>query len=283
AIGQIIQDKSNKLKIVFLNVGNGDSAFIKAPGVSGILVDTGPKTPYFDSGQSILTPFLLWQVVQRLDAIFISHPESDHMGGTLTTLKNFMVKKIYLNTSPNQRETISELSALAKHRNVVMERANSLSRKVSIGAIDITFLHPHPTSSGKKLNDLSVVAHLVYRNFSVLFTGDLEREGEKELLKSGAKIESTILKVPHHGGKTSATSKRLLSAVHPLIAIVSAEYPQRGGLPSSDVIRRLKGLGVSTLWTGKDGAITIETDGIKSLKVISGKGNEEVFFSYLDR
>ena len=275
-IGQIIQDRSDNLKIVFLNVGNGDSAFIKAPGTSGILVDAGPKTPYFDSGQSIITPFLLWQVVRRLDAIIISHPESDHMGGALTTMKNFNTKTLFLNPSGDSRQAVKELSSFVSCNAVQMMPAITSPEKISIGEIDIAFLHPGPILVGKKLNDMSVVARVDYRKFSVLFTGDLERDGEEELLKSNAKIRATILKVPHHGGKTSATSKRLLSVVRPRIAIVSAEYPPRGGLPNPDVLSRLKDVGSEIFWTGRDGAITIETDGIKSLKVTSGKRNREM-------
>lgn len=278
-IGQAIQDSSDKLRVVFLNVGNGDSAYIKPPGTSGFFIDTGPKTPYFDSGQSIITPFLLWQAVQRLDAIIISHPEADHMGGTLTTMKNFRTDRLFVNPLPDSDKALIQLSSFAESQGVRISNANSSLDRIAIGETWITFLHPAPIPGDfarRKLNNSSVVARVDYRNFSALLTGDLEREGEKELLNSGYNLSVTVFKVPHHGGKTSATSPDLLSVVLPKIAVISAEFPPRGGLPNQDVMGRLKGVGATIFWTGRDGAITVETDGIKSLKVITGKDNRKL-------
>lgn len=278
-IGQAIQDSSDKLRIVFLNVGNGDSAYIKPPGTAGFFVDTGPKTPYFDSGQSIITPFLLWQAVQRLDAIIISHPEADHMGGTLTTMKNFRTERLFVNPHSDSDKTLTDLSSYAESRGIPIFNANSSLERISIGETWITFLHPALIPGDfvrRKLNNSSVVARVDYRNFSVLLTGDLEREGEKELLNSGSRLAVTVFKVPHHGGRTSATSQDLLSVVVPKIAVISAEFPPRGGLPNQEVINRLKDEGTSIFWTGRDGAITIETDGIKSVNIITGKDNRKV-------
>ena len=152
-----------------MNVGNGDCAYIKAPGSSGLFIDTGPKTPYFDAGQSILSPFLLWEAVQKLDAIVISHPEMDHMGGTLTTMKNFMTKKLFINLFRDSQQSLKDLSSFANNNNVEMLRANA-SNKITVGETSVTFLHPPTNFVRKKLNDMSVVARVDYRNFSVLFT-----------------------------------------------------------------------------------------------------------------
>lgn len=106
----------------------------------------------------------------------------------------------------------------------------------------------------------------------------MEKEGERELINSGAVLKSTVLKVPHHGGKTSATSARLLSMVIPKIAVLYADYPPRGGLPNLDVLNRLKDEGAELFWTDRDGSITIETDGINLLEVITGKENRKMSF-----
>ena len=277
-IGQFIQNNSDKLRIVFLNVGNGDSAYIKAPGATGLFIDMGPKTPYFDTGQSIITPFLLWQAVHQLDGIIVSHAESDHMGGALTTMRNFSTGKLFINSLGDSLESVRELASFAGSHGVQIAPANASINRIPIGEASITFLHPDPTFIGKKLNDMSAVTRLDYRNFSVLFTGDLEKEGERELINSGATLKSTILKIPHHGGKTSATSQRLLSMILPKIGVLSADYPPRGGLPNLDVLNRLNDVGAELFWTGRDGSIAIETDGVNSIVVVTGKDKIKTSF-----
>ncbi|MDA8408378.1 MAG: DNA internalization-related competence protein ComEC/Rec2 [Deltaproteobacteria bacterium] len=277
-IGQFVQNSSDKLRLVFLNVGNGDCAYIKAPGASGMFVDMGPKTPYFDTGQSIITPFLLWQTVHQLKGIIVSHAESDHMGGTLTTVRNFSTGRLFINPVESSHEYARELVSFAGSHGIRITPADSSVDRISVGEARITFLHPNPSFIRKKLNDMSAVARLDYRNFSVLFTGDLEKEGERELMNSGAMLKATILKIPHHGGKTSATSQCFLSSILPKIAVLSADYPPRAGLPNFDVLTRLNDVGAEFFWTGRDGAITIETDGVKSIVVVTGKDNRKTFF-----
>ena len=88
-----------------------------------------------------------------------------------------------------------------------------------------------------------------------------------------------MLKVPHHGGKTSATSKEILSEIRPRIAVISADYPAQQGLAAQEVIDRLNATGAKVFWTGRDGAITIETDGLEHVDVITGKNNLRTTFS----
>ena len=281
-IGQTIQNHSEKLTVVFLNVGNGDAAYVRPPGATGFLVDTGPRTPYFDCGQSIIVPFLLWQAVSRLDAIMISHPDADHIGGTPTTISNFKPKYLFMNDPHNSNRIVTELQAIADKREIPVNPANSSTKKFSIGPVSINFLHPQSIrnhSSKHKTNDESVVTNVVYKNFSILFTGDLEEQGETEILGPQVKLASTVLKVPHHGGKTSATSKEILSEIRPKIAVISADYPAQQGLAAQEVIDRLNATGAKVFWTGRDGAITIETDGLKHVDVITGKNNLRTTFS----
>ena len=106
---------------------------------------------------------------------------------------------------------------------------------------------------------------------SFLFTGDLEREGEDELLNAGVPLTTTVLKVGHHGGK-NGTTRRFLEAIQPKIAVIPAECPPSGGLPNRSVLERLEAAGVEIFWTGRDGAVTIETDG-KTLSTTAGRSN----------
>ena len=280
-VGQVVQKNSPILRIVFLNVGNADATFIKPPGASGIFIDTGPKTPYFDAGRSIITPFLLWQAVSKLEAIIISHPQADHMGGTGTILGNFKTETLFINPAGESDSRVTNLKSLAHSLGTTTTFADTSTGEILVGSARITFVHPKAyaaQANSAKINDISVVTRLDYRNFSALFTGDLERDGANELLGTGARLSATVLKVPHHGGKTSATSQDFLRSVHSKIAVISAEYPPKGGLPDVNAIDRLTDAGASVYWTGRDGAITIETDGINSLEVVTGKDNKKLSF-----
>ncbi|MFH0959732.1 MAG: DNA internalization-related competence protein ComEC/Rec2 [Pseudomonadota bacterium] len=280
-IGQTIQNHSEKLRVVFLNVVNGDAAYVRPPGASGFLIDTGPRTPYFDCGQSIIVPFLLWQAVSKLDAVMISHPDADHIGGTPSTIINFKPEYVLMNDPNNSNGIVRELRAIADKQNIPIYPSNSSMGSFSIGEVSINFLHPrcHRNQTAKrKTNDESVVTHIIYRNFSILFTGDLEKRGERELMASSEKLSSTVLKVPHHGGKTSATSKEILSEIRPKIAVISADHPAQRGLATQEVIERLIATGAKVFWTGRDGAITIETDGVKHVDVVTGKKNLRTTF-----
>jgi len=115
-----------------------------------------------------------------------------------------------------------------------------------------------------------VVCRLEFGTVSLLLTGDLEREGEEELLAARMPLESTVLRVGHHGSKT-ATSERFLDAVRPSVAVISAEYPALRRLPNTGVLQRLRSRSIEVLWTGRDGAVTIETDGKKITRISTGK------------
>jgi competence protein ComEC len=119
------------------------------------------------------------------------------------------------------------------------------------------------------LNNSSVVCKLECGAKSFLFTGDLEREGEEELLAAGAPLASSVLKVGHHGGKNSS-SRRFIEAVRPELAVIPADYPMARGSPSREVLERLESAGVRIFWTGRDGAVIIDTDGI-NLTVKTGR------------
>jgi len=119
------------------------------------------------------------------------------------------------------------------------------------------------------VNNASVVCRLDYGDVSFLFTGDLAEEGEDELLSSGIPLRASVLKVGHHGCKRS-TAKRFLNAVRPGVAVISCDVSPRGTCPHAAVIADLESVGARIYWTGRDGAITVETDG-KQLTVKTGK------------
>lgn len=264
------------LRVTFLNVGFGDAAFIQPPGFPGVVVDGGMRAPYFDCGTSIVLPFLNWSGVRTLDGAVGTHPQSDHIGGLISVLGQISTRRLFLNVTEFDHALFLDLVRQAREHHTVLEHADRAGQSVRFQRATITFLnrpqHSLPrTSSSREVNNASVVFRMDYGKVSFLFTGDLEREGEEEILASRMPVAATVLKVAHHGGKNS-TSSRFLDAVRPKIVVISADYPSRRSvLPHPHVLQRLRACGARVFWTGRDGAITISSDGESVTHVATGR------------
>lgn len=257
-------------------MGSGDAALIEAPGCPGLVIDGGTRTPYFDCGTSIVIPFLNWSGVSRLNGAVATHPQSDHIGGLVSVIGEIPTSRLLSNVAEFDSALFLDLKHRARDRHTVFTRADRAGQSLKLGCTTITFLNrPQPSmpraSSSQEVNNASVVFRLDYGKISFLFTGDVERDGEDEILASGLPMAATVLKVAHHGGK-NATTARFLDAVRPKIAVISADYPaRRGALPHSDVLRRLHASGAQVFWTGRDGAITVSCDGEHVTRVLTGR------------
>ncbi len=251
-----------ELRVVFLNVGKGDAAFVSAPNAQGMLIDSGIMSQYFDAGRSIVVPFFNWAGVRSLERVPISHPQMDHMGGMLQVLQRISVGGVMWNpvgkTPPHLRSIFDSVG----HDKVF--EANRNLKPFKLGSAAVTVLNSSWSGSeqpsGRDVNNASVVARVDYGNASFLFTGDLERDGENKLLASGFPLSASVLKVAHHGGGAS-TSMSFLKAVKPKIAIISVDYPSTINVPHPMVLERLRSTGADIFITGRDGAVTVETDG----------------------
>lgn len=264
-----------ELKVVFLNVGKGDSIFVKLPASHGWLVDGGVYTDYFDAGHAVVLPFLDWTGATILDGVVMTHPDMDHIGGLLSIVQRTPFRSLFWNPVQANADHLEKIWSVAASMGASVESASRERMPVSMGGATLTFLNQSGQALSKKLprvriNNASVVCRLDYGETSVLFTGDLERDGEDELMESGLPLKATVLKVAHHGGKTG-TTRRFLEAVQPQLAVLSADYPASRGLPNNEVISRLESAGTRILWTGRDGAITLESDGVGPMKIVLGK------------
>jgi len=272
---------SEVLKAVFLNVGKGDATFVQIPGSNGLLIDAGEANSRFDAGQSILIPFLDWNGTRSLHSVLISHPHNDHIGGVLSVMSRVPFSRIWWNPIGQRPDRLVKIFDAARMRAIDVLPADRTRAPVKIGAATLRFLNRPDKRTGqdyshRDVNNSSAVARLDYGKSSFLFVGDLEKEGEEVLLDSGLPLRATVLKVGHHGGKAANTT-RFLKAVRPAIAVISAECPPTGGSPHPDTIGRLQTAGAKVFWTGRDGAVTIETDGINGEKVSVGKSSKFVF------
>lgn len=262
------------LEVCFLNVGKGDAAFVRAPRAKGLLIDGGLANEYFDCGRGIVAPFLQWSGNRSLDGIMISHPEMDHMGGLLAVMDRVTPSRLWWNPIAVQTDHLKAILASAGSRGTAILCADRIQEPVQLGGATLHFLNPsvHEAkgqASPLDLNNASVVCRVAYGDVSFLFTGDLEREGEGELLAAGMPLAATVLKVGHHGGKNS-TTRQFLEAVHPKVAVISCDGPIFRTFPNQQVIERLESAGAQIFITGRDGAVTIKTDG-KTLRTQTGR------------
>lgn len=276
---------SGGLIVTFLDVGQGDSICLEEGG-RHFLIDGGSSDTK-DVDVYRIVPFLKYRGISCLDAVFVTHPDSDHENGIRGMLDNYEENgiKIGMLVLPDvaegcKNENYLSLAALAESKGVPVRLIHEGERLES-GAFSLLCLHPAAGYENENTNACSTVLCLKYGRFSALFTGDLEGEGEThvaELLCSAQKRSDAgrtnrqadaeesaaneltgnidVLKVAHHGSKNS-TSGEFLSAVSPRIAVISAGRDNSYGHPHRETLERLAGQGCSVLQTPENGAVTI--------------------------
>jgi competence protein ComEC len=248
---------NNFLRVSFLDVGQGDSTFIETPYQNQILVDGGPGSAVLEKlGREM--PF--WD--RTLDLVVLTHPEKDHMAGLIEVLKKYKVKNIlWTGIVRDTAEYREWTDAVEKESaNVVLAKAGE---KISFGDAEFDVLFPLENMQGQELkdsNNSSVVIKLVYGENSFLLTGDLVDKGEEEIMQSGENVDSDVLKVAHHGSKTSS-EESFISAVSPETAVISAGKNNSYGLPAAEILDELSNYGINILRTDLSGDITILSDG----------------------
>lgn len=259
---------ANRLLLVtFLDVGEGDSAVVRAPSGLTILIDgggeAGPQPGPGDAGDNVVAPALMMFGVRRLDAVVLTHPDEDHVGGLDSVIEEVPARLIVEPCLPVDTRAYDEFREQARRSHIPVHRARA-GQMFRLGdGIMARVLHPGAariTGTGADPNNNSVVLRLVYQDVSFLLPGDLEREGEEVLLNSGAPLRSTVLKVAHHGSETG-TSPAFLAAVEPKLAIISVGRDNPFGHPSRLTLSRLRRAGAEIMRTDLDGAITVKTNG----------------------
>ena len=245
------------------DVGQGESILIERPRGRTMLVDTGgaPFGGGVDVGSRVLAPALWARGIRSLDTLLITHGDPDHLGGALAVLGDFAPHRLWMGVAvPNHRPTLDVLDAAAR-----VEMPVEFKRRGEADADDdlrVRVLHPPPPDWERRRvrNDDSVVLEIVYRDVAVLLTGDVSEQIEREILPQLTHAKTRILKVAHHGSRTSS-SMELLSEWRPQFALISAGRGNTFGHPTQDVLRRLEAIHAVVFRTDRDGQITLETDG----------------------
>ena len=256
-----IYQQHTSLQIHFIDVGQGDACLIITPKHHSILIDTGGSiNSDFDIGSYVDLPYLRHYGIIKLDYLILSHLDKDHSGGAGSILQQIPVNHLII---ANEGKDLYAKALHLAPDNPIMIKAIVAKQNMTftIDNINFTFLQDNLTNS-QSSNESSNVLKLTYHNFSALFTGDLPMVSESKLLAENAPLKSTILKVAHHGSKTSS-SLEFLQAVQPQVAIISVGKYNRFGHPNQETLDKLSSLSTKILRTDKQGAIIIYTDGYK--------------------
>ncbi|MCP3678373.1 MAG: DNA internalization-related competence protein ComEC/Rec2 [Deltaproteobacteria bacterium] len=246
----------SNLKVTFLSVGQGDAAIVEYPFGKRMLIDGGGRyDPDFDAGRMTVAPFLRTRGIGRIDYVVLSHSQSDHAGGLNFIINNLAIGEFWWNGDRD----LGTLGEALKSSTVPMVRKEIYSEPLEINGVKVEFLHP-PGGERFDKNNGSLVLRLTYGEVSFIFPGDIEDAGERELLRRDVHLKGTILKVPHHGSRTSS-SREFLNAVRPEIAVISVGYNNPFHFPHHDVVERYKTAGSTIYRTDRDGAVVVRTDG----------------------
>jgi competence protein ComEC len=267
------------LRLTLLDVGQGESLFLAFPEGRRMLVDAGGLPgSRFDIGARVVAPFLLHEWVGSLDVLVLTHAQADHIGGAPAILRGFPVGEVWSGDTPYSSIAFLWVQEYLRHRRIPLRILSAGSPEIRWGEATIQVLNPPPRAHpalrlgtrpargapfpGLRSNDASLVLRLGIGTQAALLTGDVEREGELALLRRPAALRAQVLKVPHHGSRTSSSSA-FLAAVRPEVALVSAGYRNRFNHPHPEIVERYHALDVRFFRTDLHGAIRVEmtTDG----------------------
>ena len=246
-----------KLKIYFIDVGQGDSMLVKTVRGKNILIDGGgSKDPDYDIGEKILVPYLLDRRIKTLDYVIISHFDEDHATGVAQILGKIDVSSIILTRQLEENDIYRHILSIAKEKKIKLIYVKE-GDVLKIGGIKISIIHPeNKLMINNPMNNNSIVCKVEYNSFSMLLTGDIEMEAEELILRKNINLKADVLKVAHHGSKTSTTGE-FLKAINPKVALIGVGKNNNFGHPSNEVIQRLKENGTRIYRTDENGEISI--------------------------
>jgi competence protein ComEC len=245
------------LRVTFLDVGQGDAAVAELPGGRVVVIDAGgfPGST-FDTGAAIVGPFLWRRKIMRVDVLAMTHAHPDHSGGLTHLLAHHHPREFWWTGVPGDGPSWERLrAALAASGTRV--RVLAADARLDDG---LAVLHPPPGGGWRSLNDSSLTLALGPPAARVLLTGDIERRAEDALLQAPGGLGAAVLKVPHHGSRTSSTLA-FVDAVAPRVAVVSVGADNRYRLPAAEVERRYRARGACVLRTDRCGAVIVTLDG----------------------
>jgi competence protein ComEC len=275
-----------KLRIDFLDVGQGDAALLTMPDGTTLLIDAGGRPRFYDArrgesededgetferdtrsiGEAIVSEYLWWRGLDRVDYILATHADADHIDGLNDVARNFNVRAAIVARAPSFDPEFKQFALTAQKYNVPV-RLVGRGDVLRFGEVEAEVLWP-PRSENPRApsgNDDSIVLRLRFHNRVFLLTGDIEKAAETALTNGQDNLRCDVVKVAHHGSRTSST-EMFVKATQPTYAVISVGQHSIFGHPHKEVLERWRANGAEILTTGHRGTITISTDG-SDLKV----------------
>ncbi len=261
-----------RLRVDFMDVGQGDAALVMSPAGKTVLIDGGLA----EAGDTVVA-FLGGRGIEILDLVFLTHRHADHLGGLLAVVDKHGTRMFLDAPYPHEIQEYDRLLVLLDKRQVPVRQAER-GRSIDLGAgARMTLLGPPEppiTNSRSDVNANSVVSRIDFGKVGILFAADAEAQTERWLLDSQANLRAAVLKVAHHGSRYSSTPS-FLQAVQPLVAVVSVGAGNEYHHPDAQTLGRLARMGTRVFRTDLDGPIAIESDGGKIEVFVQGR--KEVF------
>jgi competence protein ComEC len=253
------EELPGELVIYFLDIGQGDAVYVRAPGGQVMVIDAGDA----DRPGCVLEFLAEVKKVSRVDVLVLTHPHADHLGDMRAILDELEVglfcQSGYLHPTPVYESLLERASELVKARELGYLEVRA-GMTLDLGPeVEVSILHP-AGSLGDEANEASVVIKVVFGSFSVLFTGDIGAPSERAMLDRGADVRACVLKVAHHGSSGSGGAG-FLAAVRPNLAVIPVGAGNDYGHPSSEALGRLQVAGAWILRTDQDGTIIVHSNG----------------------
>src|ERR1051325_772590 len=266
-----------RLRIDFLDVGQGDSALVTMPDGTTLLIDGGGKPVFFKAndddqsesvardvrsiGETVVSEHLWWRGLDRIDYVVATHADADHIDGLNDVVRNFSVRSALVARTPGLDPEYSKFAQALSETKTHIETIQAGDR-LQFGSVTIKVLWPYASNDpgASSANNDSVVLQLTFGDNSILFTGDIEKQAEVQILTSNTDLHADVVKVPHHGSRSSST-EAFVKATSPKYAIISVGQKSMFGHPHREVVERWAANGAQVLTTGNCGMITVIMDG----------------------
>jgi len=252
AVGQ----QNSPLTVKVLDIGQGDAILIRAGGQT-VLVDTGDI-----EHRDKMVAYIKKEGITTIDKVIITHPHADHLGGMPGIIENFKVGQIYDSGKTGTTALYRQYLSLVNKKNIPFTVATPGTEIIITNEIKLKIFAPDKSLlADGEINNSSIVAKLIYNKFSMLLTGDAEKESEEIMLKSYAgELKSNVLKAGHHGSNTSSSSE-FLKAVGPEAAIISLGANNDYHHPHPSTLKKYEQAKLKVYRTDQDGTVSITSDG----------------------
>ncbi|HEX8775195.1 MAG TPA: ComEC/Rec2 family competence protein [Pyrinomonadaceae bacterium] len=270
-----------RLRVDFLDVGQGDAALVTMPDGTTLLVDGGGRPPFarrvetsageqerepFERdarsiGEAVVSEYLWWRGLNSVDYILATHADADHMDGLNDVAQNFSVRAAFVARAPRTDPEYARFAQTMKAEGIsIYQIGRGDSLRFGPVVADVLWPTRNESKDLPSNNDASIVLRLRFNERTFLLTGDIEGRAEETILRARDDLRSDVVKVAHHGSKTSSTQD-FVTATRPSLAVISVGPTSPFGHPRPEIVERWRAVGAQTMTTGEHSTITISTDG----------------------